>query len=84
MAVSNFDMDWRQIMENIFWRYFWMCSERRTVLSSMQRDFLAKLRTKCGRPASSHQQLVVNYTIGGAHNLNYTDQPSSRCVLDLV
>ena len=38
-AVSNFDTDWRQIMENIFLRYFWMCSERRTVLSSMQRDF---------------------------------------------
>ena len=26
-------------MENIFLRYFWMCSERGTVLSSMQRDF---------------------------------------------
>ena len=26
-------------MENICLRYFWMCSERRTVLSSMQHDF---------------------------------------------
>ena len=27
-------------MENICWRYFWMCNERRTVLLSMQRDFV--------------------------------------------
>ena len=33
-AVLNFDTDWRQFMENI--------CERRTVLSSMQRDFFAK------------------------------------------
>ena len=33
--ITNFDTDLRQIMENIFLRYFWMCSERRTVLSSI-------------------------------------------------
>ena len=54
-AVSNFDTDWRPIMENNFLRYFWLCSERRRVLSSMQRDFFAKSRTKCGWPASSHR-----------------------------
>ena len=29
-------------MENIFGRNYWMCSERMTVLSLMQRDFFAK------------------------------------------
>ena len=43
-------------MGNIFWRYFWMRSERRTVLSSMQRDFCEKFKKKFGRPASSHQR----------------------------
>ena len=43
-------------MENICLRYFWMCREIRTVLSSMQRDFVAKFDTKYGRPASSHQR----------------------------
>ena len=65
-------------MENIFLRCFWMCSEKRTVLSSMQRDSFTKFRTKCGRPASSRRELVVNCTIGGAHNRNSTNQRSSR------
>ena len=43
---------------------FDICSERRTVLSSMQRVFFAKFLTKCDRPASPHR--------------NSTDQPSSR------
>ena len=42
-------------MENICLRYFWMCSERMTVLSSMQHDFFAKFLTKCGRPALSYR-----------------------------
>ena len=42
MGCKFFLYGLEQIMENIFLSYFWMYSERRTVLSSKQHDFFAK------------------------------------------
>ena len=50
-TVSNFDTDWRQIMENIFCVIFKCLAEK---VSSMQRDFVRSISASSRCPVISY------------------------------